>query len=131
MHELIGQVAYAFEAGASGYVVKSAASSELLGAVDAVVAGGTFLSPAVAHWAVDAVAAVAGEPARRLHAITAREREVLQLIAEGLSTKEIASALGVGIKTIETHRANLMTKLEIRKASGLVKVAIQAGLITY
>lgn len=131
MHELIGQVRNAFEAGASGYVVKTAASVELLAALDAVRAGRTFLSPAVAHWAVDAITSVGGQQSRKRYAITSREREVLQLVAEGLSTKEIASALAVGIKTVETHRANLMTKLEIRKASGLVRVAIREGLIAY
>jgi DNA-binding NarL/FixJ family response regulator len=129
MHELVGQVRQAFEAGASGYVVKSAAPAELLNAIDAVRAGRTFLSPAVAHFAADAMANT-GLQKRRL-AITTREREVLVMVADGLSTKEIASALGVSIKTIESHRANLMTKLEIRKASGLVRVAIQEGLIAY
>jgi DNA-binding NarL/FixJ family response regulator len=131
MHELIGQVRQAFEAGASGYVVKSAAPAELLTAVDAVRAGRTFLSPAVAHFAADAIANTAVHNGRQRNAITPREREVLVMVAEGLSTKEIASALGVSIKTIETHRANLMTKLKIRKASGLVRVAIQEGLIAY
>jgi DNA-binding NarL/FixJ family response regulator len=131
MHELIGQVRQAFEAGASGYVVKSAASPELLNAVDAVRAGRTFLSPAVAHFAADAIANTGVQKGRPRSAITTREREVLVMVAEGLSTKEIAGALGVSIKTIETHRSNLMTKLEIRKASGLVRVAIQEGLIAY
>jgi DNA-binding NarL/FixJ family response regulator len=131
MHELVGQVRQAFEAGASGYVVKSAAAVELISAVDAVRAGRTYLSPAVAHWAVDAMASTEPQKGRRRHAITSREREVLALVADGLSTKEIASALGVSIKTIETHRSNLMTKLEIRKASGLVRVAIQEGLLAY
>jgi DNA-binding NarL/FixJ family response regulator len=131
MHELIGQVKQAFEAGASGYVVKSAAPAELLDAVDAVRGGRTFLSPAVAHFAADAIANAGVQKSRHRNAITTREREVLGMVAEGLSTKEIASALGVSIRTIETHRSNLMRKLEIRKASGLVRIAIQEGLIAY
>ena len=128
MHELLGHVTQALEAGAAGYVVKSAAPSELLAAIDAVRAGRSYLSPSVAHWAVDAIAHP-GRATSPLRGLTGREREVLQLVAEGLTSKEIAATLGVSIKTVETHRANLMTKLEIRKASSLVRVAMQEGLI--
>jgi DNA-binding NarL/FixJ family response regulator len=131
MHELIGQVKEAFKAGANGYVVKSAASSELLAAIDAVRAGRTYVSPTVAHWAIDAIATAGAQRSLAQRDVTAREREVLQLVADGLSTKEIAAALGVSVKTIETHRSSLMTKLAIRKASGLVRVAIQEGLLAY
>jgi two-component system response regulator NreC len=129
MHEQIGHVTQALEAGASGYVVKSAAASELLDAIDAVRAGRSYLSPSVAHWAVEAIAKPDGRPASSLRGLTAREREVLQLVAEGLTSKEIGAALGVSFKTIETHRTNLMAKLEIRKASGLVRIAMREGLI--
>jgi two-component system, NarL family, response regulator NreC len=129
MHEQVGHVTQALEAGASGYVVKSAAASELLDAIDAVRAGRTYLSPSIAHWAVDAIARPGARPVSSLRALTAREREVLQLVAEGLTSKEIAAALGVSLKTIETHRTNLMAKLEIRKASSLVRIALQEGLI--
>ena len=129
MHEVLGHVTQALEAGAAGYVVKSAAPSELLAAIDAVRAGRSYLSPSIAHWAVDAIAHPGGRASSPLRGLTGREREVLQLVAEGLTSKEIAAMLGVSIKTIETHRANLMTKLEIRKASSLVRVAMQEGLI--
>jgi len=129
MHEQLSHVTPALEAGASGYVVKSAAPSELLSAIDAVRAGRSYLSPSIAHWAVDAIARPGLRPPSALRGLTGREREVLQLVAEGLTSKEIARTLGVSIKTIETHRANLMTKLEIRKASSLVRVAMQEGLI--
>jgi len=129
MHELLGHVTQALEAGASGYVVKSAAAGELLDAIDAVRGGRSYLSPSVAHWAVDAIARPGARGGSALRGLTGREREVLQLVAEGLSSKQIATTLGVSIKTIETHRTNLMTKLEIRKASGLVRVAMQEGLI--
>jgi DNA-binding NarL/FixJ family response regulator len=79
--------------------------------------------------AVDAIARPGARPVSSLRALTAREREVLQLVAEGLTSKEIAAALGVSLKTIETHRTNLMAKLEIRKASSLVRIALQEGLI--
>lgn len=78
------------------------------------------------------VEAVRGGEERRaapLAMLTDREREVLQLVAEGLSSKEIATQLGLSVKTAETHRANLMTKLSIRKTSGLVRLAIREGLV--
>jgi DNA-binding NarL/FixJ family response regulator len=129
MHEVRGHVTQALEAGASGYVVKSAPPNELLDAIDAVRNGHAYLSPSVAHWAVGAVARPGTGPASRLRSLTGREREVLQLVAEGLTSREIAAALRVSIKTIDSHRTNLMTKLEIRKASRLVRVAIEEGLV--
>jgi DNA-binding NarL/FixJ family response regulator len=129
MHEQLAHVTPALEAGAAGYVVKTAAPSELLSAVDAVRVGRSYLSPSIAHWAVEAIARPGVRSASPLRGLTGREREVLQLVAEGLTSKEIAHTLGISIKTIETHRANLMTKLEIHKASGLVRVAMQEGLI--
>lgn len=129
MHEQLGHVTQSLEAGASGYVVKSAEPGELLAAIVAVRSGRSYLSPSVAHWAVDAIARPGARAASPLRGLTGREREVLQLVAEGLTSKEIAATLGVSIKTIETHRSNLMTKLEIRKASSLVRVAMQEGLI--
>ena len=130
MHDTQGHVTQALQAGAVAYVVKSACGEELLGAIDAVRAGRSYLSPSIAHWAVEAVAEPNGWTGSSLGALTGREREVLQLVAEGLSSKEIAISLGVSTKTVETHRSNLMNKLNIRKASKLVRVAIQEGLVT-
>ncbi len=129
-HEEFGHVTKALEAGASAYVVKSASSSELFEAIDAVRRGRSYLSPSIAHWAVEAVAHPAARARSRLRALTAREREVLQLIAEGLSSRQIAAKLGVSLKTVESHRAKLMAKLKVHRASGLVRVAVQEGLVT-
>lgn len=122
------QVTQALRAGAVGYVVKTASGSELVDAVRATVLGHSYLSPSIAHFAVDAIAQP-GSADSPVALLTSREREVLQLIAEGLSSKEIASLLGVSLKTVDTHRCNLMGKLKIRKASKLVRVAIHEGLV--
>jgi len=129
MHDTQGHVTQALQAGAAAYVVKSADGSELVEAIEAVRSGRSYLSPSIAHWAVEAVARPNERAASSLGALTTREREVLQLVAEGLSSKEIAASLGVSTKTVETHRSNLMSKLNIRKASRLVRVAIQEGLV--
>jgi DNA-binding NarL/FixJ family response regulator len=130
MHEELGFVTQALEAGASGYVVKSASSTELFEAIDAVRSGRSYLSPSIAHWAVEAIAHASARPSSRLRGLTPREREVLRLIAEGLSSKEIAAALRVSAKTVEAHRARLMAKLKVHRASGLVRVALQEGLLS-
>src|SRR5690606_36903964 len=129
MHESWTHVREALLAGALGYVVKRAAAAQLLEAVDAVRAGRAFMSPAISHHMVEAVRG--GEAGREapLAMLTEREREVLQLVAEGLSSKEIAAQLGLSVKTAETHRANLMGKLNVRKTSGLVRFAIREGLV--
>ncbi|MEB2344457.1 MAG: response regulator transcription factor [Deltaproteobacteria bacterium] len=122
------QVTQALQAGAAGYLVKSCSPAELRDAIAALAAGRTYLSPSIADRVVGALVQP-GEAASPVSLLTGREREVLQLIAEGLSSKEIATALGVSIKTVETHRCNLMAKLKIRKASRLVRVAIHEGLV--
>lgn len=125
-----GCVQQALRSGAVGYIVKSAPGKELLEGIDSVRAGRFFLSPAIAGHLVEAVAH-GGRPATAgLDLLTTREREVLQLIAEGLTSKEIASRLGVSTKTANTHRASLMEKLDIHKASSLVRFAIREGLVT-
>lgn len=130
MHDTQAHVTHALQAGAAAYVVKSADGSELVDAIGAVRSGRSYLSPSIAHWAVAAIVQPSGRTGSSFGSLTGREREVLQLVAEGLSSKEIAVSLGVSTKTIETHRSNLMGKLNIRKASKLVRVAIQEGLVT-
>ncbi len=115
--------------GAAGYIVKSAASSDLLAAIDAVRQGASYLSPAITQQVVDAIARPGDAAPSGVAMLTDREREVLQLIAEGLSSKEIAVMLGVSLKTVDSHRSNLMEKLDIHKVSGLVRFAIRAGLV--
>jgi DNA-binding NarL/FixJ family response regulator len=127
-HEEWERVRSALDAGALGYVVKSGAAAELVEAIHALCEGRAYLSPAVAHHVVDAVGG-AGEPRRPLAQLTEREREVLALIADGLSSKEIAVRLGHSPKTAETHRASVMRKLGVHKTSSLVRIAIREGLV--
>lgn len=129
MHSDRRFVAGMLEAGASGYVIKDAAFEELARAIRAAVDGRTFLCPAVAGVVVEDYlnrrAADEPTPARPL---TPREREVLQLLAEGSATKQIAARLGVSVKTVETHRSHIMAKLNIHSVAELTKYAIREGL---
>lgn len=117
------------EAGASGYVIKDAAFEELARAIRIVREGHTFLCPAVAGAIVEDYLGrrAAAQPALA-RPLTPREREVLQLLAEGRSTKQIAGRLSVSIKTVETHRSHIMAKLRIRSVAELTKYAIREGL---
>lgn len=116
------------KAGAHGYVSKEASPDELLHAIESVYAGETFFSPEVAKAALHQMVQNGGrtEPFSQL---TSREREVLILIAEGQSNKEIANGLGIGVRTIETHRERIMRRLSIHSVAGLTKFAIANGLI--
>jgi DNA-binding NarL/FixJ family response regulator len=129
MHESRTYVEEVLRAGASGYIVKNAASTDLLHAIDSVRSGASYLSPAITQQVVDAIARPGDSSPTGVAMLTDREREVLQLIAEGLSSKEIANMLGVSLKTVDSHRSNLMEKLDIHKISGLVRFAIRAGLV--
>ncbi len=115
----------ALTAGATGFVRKESAFDELAEAVHAVVAGKTYVSPSLA----EAVARSRDGVDGRGHAkLSGREREVLQLISEGKATKEVAHALSVSVKTVETHRANLMNKLNLFSVAELTKYAIREGM---
>ena len=129
MHESRAYVEEVLRAGASGYVVKNSASKDVHNAIDAVRSGASYLSPAITQQVVDAIARPGDAGPSGVSMLTEREREVLKLIAEGLSSKEIAAELGVSLKTIDSHRSNLMEKLDIHKVSGLVRFAIRAGLV--
>jgi DNA-binding NarL/FixJ family response regulator len=120
-------VRQALRAGANGIIEKTAGLPEMEKAFRAVVDGGTYISPGVAGL----VRRLMLEPdqADSLDTLSDREREVLQLIAEGYSTKEIAVKLSISVKTAETHRANLMTKLDLHGIAGLTRYAIERGLI--
>lgn len=117
------------QAGAHGYVSKEASPEELFQAIEAVYAGETYFSAEIAQVALNQLVTSGGkkEPFSQL---TAREREVLVLIAEGKSNKEIASALNVGVRTIETHRERIMRRLNIHSVAGLTKFAIANGMVT-
>ena len=118
----------ALKAGAAGYVVKRSAAKEVVDAIRAVHAGQRYLSPRVADVVIDDYAGDGkGDLLERL---SAREREVLQLLAEGRTGAEIAARLSLSQKTVETYRARLVEKLGIRDVAGLVKFAIQRGLVS-
>ncbi|MDG2051877.1 MAG: response regulator transcription factor [Myxococcota bacterium] len=129
-HETRNFVESALRAGARGYVVKTSSAQELQTAIDAVCSGRCYMSPAVTHHAVGAVADPAGTTASPISSLSRREQEVLRLIADGMGNKEIADELHLSPRTIETHRANLMRKLGVRKVSGLVRIAIREGLLS-
>ncbi|MBI5486572.1 MAG: response regulator transcription factor [Deltaproteobacteria bacterium] len=117
-------------AGASGFVVQESSGEELASAIRTVADGGRFVSPAVANTVLSSCPETQ-EPSPRTSAfsvLSAREREVLQLLAEGMSAKEIAGALHVSVKTVETHRANIMDKLDIHSIAGLTRYAVREGL---
>jgi len=116
-------------AGARGYILKDAPPDELVRAIQTVNNGEAFFSPPVARIALNQYVSELDQtdPLSRL---SDREREVLVLIASGRSNKEIASALGIGVRTIETHRERIMRKLEIRSVAGLTKFAIANGLVS-
>lgn len=117
-------------AGAAGYLVKQAAVAELIAAIHTVVRGETFISAALSPAAVAAyrrqAEATEAPPAR----LTEREREVLQLVAEGRTNREIAGRLKVSVKTVEAHRAHVMDKLGVRTTAELTKYALRQGIIT-
>jgi DNA-binding NarL/FixJ family response regulator len=115
-----------FAAGAVAYLLKDAASSELILAIRTVLQNQTYVSPAVAEGVVASVRASAQAASPK--ALSAREREVLQLLAEGKTSKHIASTLHVALPTVETHRRQIMTKLGIRTIAELTKYAIREGL---
>jgi DNA-binding NarL/FixJ family response regulator len=117
------------EAGAMGYLLKNAASSELLSALEAVMRGEKYLSPAIAGSVVEAaVQKKSPSSSDGERPLSGREREVLQLIAEGKSSKEIAVQLEVAVPTVETHRRQIMDKLQLRTIAELTKYAIREGL---
>ncbi len=118
----------ALKAGATGYVVKRSAAKELVEAIRAVHSGQRYLSPRVADVVIDDY--TGDGKADLLEKLSAREREVLQLLAEGRTGAEIAQRLTLSQKTVETYRARLVEKLGIRDVAGLVKFAIQRGLVS-
>jgi DNA-binding NarL/FixJ family response regulator len=126
MYQEESYVLAGLRAGVGGYVLKSGAASHLVEGIGAVCAGQVYLSPEVSRTVVQAFLANAQTPADPL---SLRERQVLQLIAEGGGMKSIGAQLGISERTAETHRARIMTKLEIRDVAGLVRYAIQHQLV--
>lgn len=128
MHTANEYVSAAFRAGACGYLHKNASSEELLQALDCSLKGSYYLHPNIAGSLVEMLrqSDASTDPLERL---SDRQRDVLKLLAEGNSTKEIAGIMNVSPKTVETHRATIMEKLEIRDVPGLVKFAVAHGLV--
>ena len=122
-------VVQALRAGASGYMVKDSAPLELELAINAIKAGDTYLSPPVSRQVVESYMQRVGGEVTPAEPLTPRQREVLQFIAEGKSTKEVAYQLKLSIKTVETHRAQIMQRLNVHDIPGLVRYAIKAGLV--
>jgi two-component system nitrate/nitrite response regulator NarL len=116
------------QAGAHGYVSKEASPDELLDAIECVFEGETFFTPDIAQAALNQIVNNGGKEGP-FASLTGREREVLILIAEGQSNKEIANHLGIGVRTIETHRERIMRRLNIHSVAGLTKYAIANGMI--
>lgn len=128
MHSGEEYVLQALRAGAAGYLLKDAATGELELALRGVMRGESWLSPAVSRQVVEGYEQRAGGTATP-EVLTARQREVLRLIAGGKSTKEIAFLLNLSVKTVETYRAQLMERLGIRDVAGLVRYALRTGLL--
>ncbi|MCD6216625.1 response regulator transcription factor [bacterium] len=117
------------KAGASGYLLKDCAFEEIIRAIKTVLNGQMYLSATITSQVVDdLITKKAGENESTLSMLSNREREVLQLLAEGNSTKEIASTMNVSVKTIESHRKNIMDKIDLRSVAELTKFAIREGL---
>ena len=115
--------------GVDGYILKDGRAGEVIAAVQAVMKGGSYFSPPVAREIVEQARSPKKNAAEPFSTLSAREREVLHLIADGLSAKEIASDLGISTKTVEAHRTSLMRKLGARKATELVRYALRHGLV--
>jgi DNA-binding NarL/FixJ family response regulator len=131
MHSDRRFVTEALKAGASGYLVKDSAFDELFSAICAVKDGKTYLSPSITRIVVDGCVRHASQSDQDTGSpLTQREREVLQLLAEGWPAKQIALKIQVSIKTIETHRMNIMKKLDIHNIAGLTKYSIKEGIIS-
>jgi DNA-binding NarL/FixJ family response regulator len=126
MHADRSYAAEAFKAGAAGYVLKGSATSELVRAIQTVLRGQRYVARALPA-SILAGARLAGE-ARPGH-ITARQREVLQLVAEGRGAKQIAALLRISVKTVEFHKARLMDQLDLRSTAELTRYAVQHGIV--
>jgi DNA-binding NarL/FixJ family response regulator len=133
MHKDEAYIYWALRAGASGYVIKQSAARELVDAISQVLLGHTYLSPSISNTVIRGYlhgSQATDESTDPLTLLTDREREILQLVAEGLTSKEMAQHLKLSIRTIDAHRANIMNKLNIHTTPGLVKFAIRNRLTT-
>lgn len=125
-HEEEQYIYEALETKVKGYVLKSQVASDLVHALHEVSRGGIYLSPGVSRAVIEAYHSKSQKP---FDPLSGRERQVLQLIAEGRSTKDVASLLGISVKTAESHRSRLMQKLDIHETASLVRYAVRRGLV--
>ena len=134
MHKEREYLYHALTAGAEGYLLKEDADGELISAIDTLRRGGTFISPLLSNQMADIFVdkcQARGEPRTSVgEPLTFREREIVKLIAEGKSSKEIGELLFISSRTVQHHRANIMRKLSLKKTADLVKYAIQKGYVT-
>jgi DNA-binding NarL/FixJ family response regulator len=130
MHTDPVYVRRAFQSGASGYLVKGADVPELALALRAVMRGESYISPAVSRDVIGEFQRTDSRGGSPFELLTTRQREVLQLVAEGNSTKDIARRLELSVKTVESHRSELMERLDIHDVAGLVRFAIRHGLVS-
>ena len=129
MHADPAYVAKAFQAGAEGYLLKRSAGTELIHAVKEVLAGRHYITPLVTNEVAEALTRAAASPSSVGRELTPRQREVLQLVAEGRTMKEIAAVLQLSVKTVEHHKAQLMDLLDLHTTAELTRYAIAQGMI--
>ena len=129
-HENKEYVMPLLQAGAVGYISKRARAHELIEAIRTIHQSGAYLPPAITHTVVSAISETPTTGHSDLSALSEREREVLRLVAEGLCSREIAERLSISIKTVDTHRANIMEKLNIHNSAELIKYAIRNGIVS-
>jgi DNA-binding NarL/FixJ family response regulator len=128
MHPDMSFVSLAFEVGASGYIIKNSASHELITAINQVMTGKTYVTPEIAGELIQTH--IKAEPGQKVfnQKLTNRQKEILQLITEGHSTKEIADILFISVRTVERHKYNMMQELKLKTTADLVKYAIKQGI---
>ena len=129
MHDDPAYVNEAFKAGASGYLLKRSAGSELRQAIQSVMDGQCYVTPLVAKGLVQSVISRSRPPVLQDKSLTARQREVLQLVAEGMTVKEIASTLNLSPKTVEFHKSQIMSQLDLHTTAELTKYALVHGIL--
>lgn len=133
MHKNEAYVLQALQAGASGYILKDSASEEVVGAIRSVNRGDSYLSPSISRVVIEdylRLSVPGSGGAKSLYdTLTVREREIFQLLAEGMKNQEIADRLHVSVKTVETHRAHIMEKLNLNNIAELVKYSIEIGIV--
>jgi DNA-binding NarL/FixJ family response regulator len=129
MHQEVAYARRALEAGASGFVLKHSAPAELVTAIHASLEGKTYLTPALAGEVIHAFRMGKDDASDRATKLTTRQREILQLLAEGRSAKEIAGTLGISSRTVEFHKYHLMESLQIHNSAELIHFAIKQGIV--